>query len=153
QRLRKLTITDDVRKELDGYQAAIDKRLKSNHLSGQLGIGWEYDDNRNATPASGHLLFANSPINDVTPRTGDTSLLFLGSVEAKHAFSGNNEASLGVDYFRSEQTQLKNLNIQAYSVNAGDSIRTPWDFTVKPSLIFDHALIAQSTFLRDRGLD
>lgn len=153
QHLRELPLTDDVRKELDAYQAAVDKRLKKNHVSGQLGFGWEYDDNRNATPASGHLEFANTPINDATPRTSDTSMLFLGSVEGRHAFSGNNEASLGVDYFRAEQTQLKNLNIQAYSVNAGDAIRTPWDFTVKPSLIFDHALIAQSTFLRDRGAE
>lgn len=153
KRLSELKLTDDVRKELDVYQKAVAKRQKTNHLSGQLGIGWEFDDNRNATPASGHFLFADTPINAGTPRTSDTSLLFLGSVQEKHAFSGNNEASIGLDYFRSEQTQLKNLNIQAYALNAGDSIRTPWDFTLKPSLIFDHALIAQSTFLRDRGLD
>ena len=152
QRLSELKIDDAVRKELDVYQNAIAKRQKKNHLSGQLGVGWEYDDNRNASPASGKFLFANNPIIASQGRTSDTSALFLGSVQERHTFSGNNEAFVGFDYFRSEQTQMKTLNIQAYALSAGDVIRTPWDFTVRPTAIFDHVLLAQSTFLRDRGL-
>ena len=151
QRLSALKTTDDVRKELDVYLKAIAKRQKRDHLSGQLGIGWEYDDNRNAFPASGHFLFADIPITPSSIRTDDTSMLFLGSIQERHTFSGNNEAFATFDYFRAEQTQLKNLNIQAYALSAGDSIRTPWNFTVIPSAIFDHVLLAQSTFLRDRG--
>ena len=153
QRLSALKITDDVRKELDGYLDAIAKRQKRDHLSGQLGIGWEFDDNRNASPASGRYLFLGTPINASSPRTDDTSALFLAGVEERHTFSGNNEAFVSLNYFRAEQTQLKNLNLQAYSLTAGDSLRTPWDFTVKPSAIYNHVLLAQSTFLRDRGAD
>ena len=153
QRLNELKITDDVRKELDVYVKAIAKRQKRDHLSGQVGVGWEYDGNRNAFPSSGHYLFAGTPITPGTPRTDDTSALFLGSVQERHTFSGNNEAFATFDYFRAEQTQLKTLNIQAYALTAGDAIRTPWNFTVKPSAIFDHVLLAQSTFLRDRGVD
>jgi hypothetical protein len=153
QKLRALNITPDVQKELDVYLNAIAKRQKRDHLSGELGLGWEFDDNRNATPASGQFLFGGTPIIASTPRTSDTSALFLAGVQERHRFSGNNEAFATFDYYRAEQTQLKSLNLQAYSVTAGDTIRTPWLWTLKPAVLYDHVLLAQSTFLRNRGLD
>jgi hypothetical protein len=45
---------------------------------------------------------------------------------------------------------VKTLNLQAYSLAGGGVIRFPW-LNFLPSLLFDHVLLAQTTFLRNRG--
>lgn len=151
--LSKAQLAAQERKERDRYAALVARRLKKTKLSGRLSAGWEYDTNRNAAPASGRRLFADTPLEATGngARRSDTALLFLANVEARRKLPHGHEAFLDFDYFRSEQTLIKDLNLQAYSPHGGAVLRpfAGWEFT--PELLFDHVLLAQTTFLRNHG--
>ncbi len=139
--------------EVAGYRAQAAKRSRKNHLSGRAGVGFQYDTNRNAAPGAGARLFGDAPVALPlsSQRRDDTSLLFLGNIDARRSV-GSQEVFATVDYFRAEQTLVKTLNLQAYSVSAGAALHRAKD-SLTPALVFDHVLLAQSTYLRSRGLD
>ena len=147
---------DAIRAEAARYLAEIHKRQKRTQLTGRLGVGWEYDDNRNAAPSTGIDLFGGSPVqlNPGSLRHDDTSILFLGNVEAHHdlGLAAGHELFATFNYYRAEQTLQKNLNLTAYSPALGGVYKTPF-FNVTPQLVYDYVLLAQTTFLRNRGID
>ncbi|MFI5345054.1 MAG: tetratricopeptide repeat protein [Elusimicrobiota bacterium] len=147
---------ESIRVEASQYQAEIRKRQKRTQLTGRLGLGFEYDDNRNSAPATGIAQFGGAPIQ-LSPgslRHDDTSLLFMGNVEAHHdlGLAAGHEVFGTFNYYRAEQTLQKNLNLTAYSPALGGTYKTPY-LNVTPQLVYDYVLLAQTTFLRNRGVD
>lgn len=151
--LKGLNLPDPMGSEVKQYRSLVAKRRKKNHLSGRLGVGLEYDSNRNAAPTSGSLLFFDTPLplSGNSKRQDDFSKLFIGGVDLKRDL-GAHQAFASVNYYRAEQNLVKTLNLQAYSVQGGISLAHGRD-TLTPTLVFDHVLLDQSTYLRDRGLD
>jgi tetratricopeptide (TPR) repeat protein len=147
---------DAVKNEAARYLAEIHKRQKRTQLTGRLGLGWEYDDNRNAGPSTGIDQLFGSPVqlNPGSLRHDDTSILFLGNVEAHHdlGLPAGHEVFATLNYYRAEQTLQKSLNLTAYSPALGGVYKTPF-FNVTPQLVYDYVLLAQTTFMRDRGVD
>jgi tetratricopeptide (TPR) repeat protein len=147
---------DDVRKEAEKYLVQIRQRQKRTQISGRLGVGWEYDDNRNAAPSSGLSEFLGLPVqlNPGSLRTADTSAIFMGNVEAHHDLgtAAGHEVFTTFNYYRAEQTQQKNLNLIAYSPALGGVYKTAW-FDVIPQGVYDYVELAQTKFLTDRGAD
>ena len=147
---------DSVRTEATRYLANIHKRQKHTQLTGRLGVGMEYDDNRNATPATGIRLFQDTPIQlDASSlRRDDTSILFLGNVEAHHdlGLAAGHEVFATFNYYRAEQTLVKTLNLAAYSPAIGGVYKTPY-FNVTPQLVYDYVTLAQTKFLENHGFD
>lgn len=147
---------EGVKAEASRYLAEVRKRQKRTQLTGRVGMGMEYDDNRNATPATGIRLLAGTPIplDASSLRRDDTSILFLGNVEAHHdlGLAAGHEVFATLNYYRAEQTLVKNLNLTAYSPTIGGVYKTPF-FSVTPQLVYDYVLLAQTTFLRNRGVD
>jgi len=152
--LEQADLPAEAKKERAEYLAAAEKRLKKTHLSGRLSAGFEYDTNRNAAPAAGRALFLDTPfqLTGSSRRRDDTAMLFLGNVEARRDLPHGHEAFASLDYYRSEQNLLPQLNLQAYSAAAGGVIRPAPTWEITPSASFDHVLLDQSTFLRNRGL-
>lgn len=145
-----------IKAEATRYLAEVRKRAKQTQLTGRLGVGWEYDDNRNAAPATGISQFGGFPVqlNPGSLRTADTSALFMGNIEAHHdlGLPAGHEVFATFNYYRAEQTRQKTLNLTAYSPALGGVYKTPY-FTVTPQLLYDQVLLAQTKFMADRGVD
>lgn len=147
---------DAVKAEANRYLAEIHKRQKRTQVTGRVGVGIEYDDNRNAAPATGIAQFLGAPVilNSASTRQGDTAVLFTGNVEAHHdlGLAAGHEIFGTVNYYRAEQTHEKNLNLTAYSPALGGVYKTPF-FNVTPQFTYDYVLLGQTTYLRTRGVD
>jgi tetratricopeptide (TPR) repeat protein len=144
----------DVRAEADKYLKMIGKRKKNTQIEGRLSLGFEYDDNRNASPSSGVMLLQDTPLNLTTGPRDDTSQIYMANVDVHHDLGtqAGHELFGSVSYYRAEQTLVKSMNLAAYSFSAGGTYKSPY-VDVTPSLVFDHVELAQTTFLRDYGFD
>ncbi|HXS99344.1 MAG TPA: tetratricopeptide repeat protein [Elusimicrobiota bacterium] len=147
---------DSIRTEASRYLAEIHKRQKRTQLSGRLGVGWEYDDNRNAGPSTGiNQLFGNPvQLDPSSMRRSDTSVLFLGNVEAHHdlGLPAGHSVFATFNWYRAEQTTQKTLNLSAYSPALGGVYKTPF-FDVTPQLVYDYISLAQTKYMKDHGFD
>lgn len=152
--LAKLKLPDPLGSEVDQYRVLVAKRRQKNRLSARVGMGFQYDTNRNAAPADGERLFLDTPVSltGTSLRRDDTSLLFLGSLDYRRTLPRGHEAFTSLNYYRAEQTLVKTLNLQAYSLQGGATLRRGRD-TLTPAINFDHVLLAQSTYLRAWGAD
>jgi len=154
--LKKLTLPQALRDEADKYAKAVEQRVKRTHLSGSLSLGFEYDTNRNAAPASGRRLFSDTPLNltGSSKRRDDTSLVFMGNVGVRRNLPCQSVPEIfgSFAYYQAEQTLAKNLNLKAYSAQAG-GVYKAGRVKLTPAALFDHVQLAQSTFLRNRGAD
>jgi len=154
--LQGLPLAPALQVEVSNYLKALEKRAKRTHISGSLSLGFEYDTNRNAAPASGRRLFGDTPINltGSSQRRDDTSLVSMGNVSLRRdlPFQSVPEVFGSFTYYQAEQTLTKTLNLKAYSAQAGGVYRAG-RARLTPTLLFDHVQLAQSTFLRNRGGD
>jgi tetratricopeptide (TPR) repeat protein len=144
----------DVRAESDKYLKLISRQKKSTQVSGRLSLGFEYDDNRTAVPSSGQMLLGGTPLILTTGRRDDTNEIYVANVEARRDLGSQagHELFANFSYYRADQTLTKILNLAAYSFQGGGVYKTPF-FELTPSAVFDHVELAQTTFLRDYGVD
>ncbi|MDD5656536.1 MAG: tetratricopeptide repeat protein [Elusimicrobia bacterium] len=154
--LKGLPLPDALRREAEKYLKAVESRLKRTHLSGGLSLGFEYDTNRNASPASGRRLFGDTPLTltGTSKRRDDTSILGIADVSVRRdlPFQAVPEVFGSFSYYQAEQTLAKDLNLKAYSLRTGGVWRAG-RARITPALLFDHVQLAQSTFLRNRGAE
>ncbi len=154
QVLGELPITDGLRNELGEYQRQIRLSRKSTHLSGYLSGGVEYDDNRNAAPATGRALFGDTQVvlNNPSQKREDTAFVGLANIELHRDLGtqAGDELFTTYNYYRSDQTNIKSLNLQAHSFAGGGCLKTSAS-KLTASALFDHILLAQTTYLRNRG--
>ncbi|MBI5211276.1 MAG: hypothetical protein HY927_14985 [Elusimicrobia bacterium] len=152
--LKKEEMPDTLRAELDGYIAQIKKKRRKGRVSALFGAGLDYDGNRNAAPASGRRLFFDIPITLVTgTRDDDVAATMMFNVDGEYdlGFQAGHKVFAGVSYYRSEQMDMRTMNLQVYGVNTGAKVKTRWgEFT--PSFGFSHLLLAQTTYLRSRDV-
>lgn len=145
---------DPSQAEAKAYLKQANRRLKKTRLSGRAAAGVQYDSNRNAAPMSGQRLLANVPVSlaPASRRQGDPSFIGMVSVDGRRdlGFQAGHEAFLSGTYYRSDQSRLKTLALQAHALEAGVALkRRSW--TVTPSFVIDHVMLGGDTFLRDRG--
>ncbi len=80
--------------------------------------GWEFDDNRNASPSDKRVLFSGIPINtsEQTRRRNDTSFLNITTVDAAYDLGTQAGHQLigSFTYFMQEQTQVDNLDLRSF---------------------------------------
>lgn len=152
-KLESAPLPDALKNEVSSYKKAVAKGRRKNHLAGRVAAGFEYDTNRNASPASGRRLFNDIELNATGSgaRRDDTAALMMLGLDYRRDLPRAAQAFVSANYFRSEQTLLDTLDLQAYSVEGGAVLRpwARWEFTAKG--LFDHVLLSQSTFLRNRG--
>lgn len=139
--------------EAEDYLAQVDRQTRLTHAHGTIGVGYQYDDNRNAGPSSNQRLFRDTPLNLTSGRgTDDTSVLFLAAAGLRRDLQGQLGKALFADftYYRAEQTTLNTLDLQVYSFNGGAEMKIG-RYTVTPSLVADHIRLSEETYLRTRG--
>ena len=144
----------DVKAEAELYLKDIRNRQRRTHYNAMLSFGGGFDNNRNASPSDGKALIGGNPLQlqGTNERRDDFSYPFVGSLGMSRDIRGGHKAFGSASMYQSEQILTKNLNIKAYSMKAGATYRHALgDLT--PMLSFDHVQLAQSTFLRSRGVD
>lgn len=151
--VKDLPMPETLRSEIRDFLGAIDRRLAAIRLSGRLSLGFEYNDNRNSAPGAGQRLVGDTP----TPLTGsserrqDTNSIAIGNLElTRNLDPDGDQISGSFTYYRADQTAVKNLSLQAYSLEGAALYKAPFADIV-PSVLFDHVLLDRSTFLRNRG--
>ena len=154
--LRTLPLPGALREEANRYVLAVSRRAKRTRILGSLSTGFEYDTNRNAAPSSGRALFGDTDyiLTGNSRRRADTSVLFMGNAGVRHELDtqARHEIFGNLNYYQVEQTLAKDLNLKAYSAQAGGVYKAGF-LQVTPEILFDHVELAQSTFLRNRGAD
>lgn len=152
--LAKMNLPAPLGGEVENYRKLVAERIKKNHLTIRAGLGFQYDTNRNAAPSNGERLFADLPIplSLSSQRRDDTSVLFLGGADYRRAIGNGHELFGSFNYFKAEQTLVKILNLAAFSLQGGVALHDGRD-TLTPSLVWDHVLLAQTSYMRDRGVD
>lgn len=152
--LKAAMVPASYRSEAENYLKLISKRQKKTFLSGRLSAGFEFDDNRNSSPASGERLFLDVPVTLIgtARRRDDTAILFLANIAARRdlGFQAGHEAFANYSFYMAEQNDIKTLNLKAHSVRAGGVYKARWG-NVTPTAILDHVQLAQTTYLRTRG--
>ena len=152
--LQKYEMPATLRAEVDEYLKKIRSRQRRTHVEAALSMGFNYDSNRNAAPATGRREFGNAlvAITGASNRRDDTSLLGLLSLGLTRdlASQAGHQLFADLSYYRAEQTLVDTLDLQAYSAAFGGIYKTGiGNFT--PSAKFDHIRLHQATFLRTQG--
>ncbi len=153
--LSRLPLPREFQEQVKQYRALVYRAGEHTRLSGYLGLGFGYDDNRNLSPASGQSLLGDTRLvlHGDSLKREDTRQTYLGHVELHRDLGAQagHELLTSFTYYRVEQAQIKDLNLQAYSVQAGGVYKLS-RVHIAPTLIFDHILLAQTTYLRNRGV-
>lgn len=148
--LKSLPLAPDLRSTAEAYEKQIDKRSKKTKFAGRLGLGFEYDTNRNAAPATGKALFLDTPLqlSEKALRRSDEALVTMAALEARRILPGaaGHEAFGGYNYYRQDQNGVDSLDLQAHSARAGALLRLG-GYRLTPFGGFDNVSLARQTFL------
>lgn len=153
--IRKLDMPAELKEEVETYVERIQKSLRRTNWTGTAGVGFQFDDNRNASPSSGKKLFASVPLTLTSgQRRSDFSALFLLGIGVEHdlGLQAGHKVFANLNYYRAEQTLVDSLDLQVYNGNVGAKLNGGRSGLWKLSLPFDHLRLSQQTFLRTYGL-
>lgn len=151
--LKQERMPESLRAEYDEYVNEIRRRRQTTHVAILLGAGLDFDENRNAAPASGRSLITDIsiPLGAGATRKNDVAKTMLANISATHelGFQAGHQIYLNGGYYRAEQTTVRILDLQNYSAEAGVIYKTRM-FDIVPSFAFSHLLLDQTTYLRSR---
>ncbi|MBI4678652.1 MAG: tetratricopeptide repeat protein [Elusimicrobia bacterium] len=148
--LKKEEMPASLRAELNDYISQIRSRRRRARLSFLVGSGLDYDENRNAAPATGRRLFLDTPIALFTgTRQSDIAAVMMANIDADYdlGFQAGHKVFAGLSYYRSEQADMSNLNLQVYGADVGFKLKGRWG-ELTPSFGVTHLLLAQTTYMR-----
>ncbi len=149
-----LPISASLRAQLDLYRKDILRRGKKTLWSGHLAVGDAYDTNRNYAPVSGQNLFLDAPVSltGASAQRSDTSVIFTGDAAVRRDLGtqAGHELFGSVAYYRSDQTLLKTLDLQAVSLRGGATYKTSV-FNVLPAAVYDYVTLSRAAYLRNMG--
>ncbi|MBI5622366.1 MAG: tetratricopeptide repeat protein [Elusimicrobia bacterium] len=152
--LRKEEMPGSLRAEIEDYIGQIRSRRRRAHMSVLVGAGMDYDENKNAAPSTGRRLFLDTPVVLFTgTRESDISAVMMANLDADYdlGFQAGHKVFGGLSYYRSEQADMSNLNLQVFGADLGLGIKGGWgEFT--PSVGFTHLLLAQTTYMRGHSV-
>ncbi|MFC1679718.1 tetratricopeptide repeat protein [Elusimicrobiota bacterium] len=153
--LKDLPMPESLRMEIEEYLDRIDKKMKRTTITGTLGLGYQYDVNRNAAPATGRRWgpAGYATLDGASTMKGDTSALFMGNIGVEHDLGTQAGHTLNgsMGYYRAEQTVVDTLDLQAYTFRFGGTIKHRYG-NVKPRIMLDHIRLSEESYLRTRGL-
>ncbi|MBI5630856.1 MAG: tetratricopeptide repeat protein [Elusimicrobia bacterium] len=154
ENLSREPLDEKMKEEVERYKKEISSLRKRNVLSGHLGFGYDYMNNRNFSPSTGRVLFGDTVLfvsGQSLPRD-DTSLMTNGHVEFHHDLGtqSGHELFASASFNRTDQTHVKSLSLQVYSLQAGGTFKSRW-LDATPTLMFDYLVLHQRAYLRNRG--
>lgn len=152
--LKAQKMPESLRSELNSYLAQIRSRRMRTRYNVLLGLGVDYDTNKNAAPLHDLRLFFGAPVrlDKKSVAQADETETYLGSLGFTHdlGYQAGHNIYGSYNYYRAEAEHQKILNLQSHSVELGFVYKTPKvDYTV--DFEGSHVLLAQTSFLRQRG--
>ncbi|MFH2204471.1 MAG: tetratricopeptide repeat protein [Elusimicrobiota bacterium] len=154
--LKDLPMPASLQQEIQEYLKRIQRRQRHTNVSGRLGLGYQYDSNRNAAPKSGQRLFGGTPINLTTGhKEQDTSVIVLAQAGLTHdlGLQGGHTLLANFSHYRAEQTQVDTLDFQAFNWDFGGTIKSARYGNLTPRAVFGYISLHENTYLRSRGMD
>ncbi len=152
--LKKQTLTDSMRTELDGYLSQIKQRRRQTRFRLTLAAGFDFDENRNSAPASGTRLLADVPavLDEASTRRNDTAATMNAALDATHdlGYQAGHSVFASASYYRAEQNRLPTLNLQSFNGSVGGTFKSP-AVDVTATMGLGHLLLAESTYQRSHG--
>lgn len=153
-RLDKVDLPGNLKSQVSLYKKEIKKRNKRLQFSVTQSNGWEFDDNRNASPSDKRVLFGGFPINtaDQTRRRHDTSFLNITTVDTAYDLGTQAGHQLigSFTYFMQEQTQVDSLDLRSFQYETGALFKTRW-VEISPTFQASHLFLSEENYLRTRG--
>lgn len=153
-RLAQSDLPGNLKQQVALYKNEIKKRSKRTQFSVTQSNGWEFDDNRNASPSDKRVLFGGFPINtsEQTRRRNDTSFLNITTVDVAHDLGTQAGHQLigSFTYFMQEQTQVDNLDLRSFQYETGALFKTRWA-EISPTFQASHVFLSEENYLRTRG--
>lgn len=148
-----LPMPDSLREEVDNYLAEIANRRKVTRIGGNIGLGMQWDSNRNAGPDSDQVLFFDFPFDLVTgKKQDDFSGLMLAGLRAQHdlGYDAGHSLSGSLQIFGQKQVDVTDLDLMAISGEAGGTYRLPW-LDVQPALYGTYMNLAGESYVSTAG--
>ena len=155
QTLLKMEIPKDLRGQLEIYLNKIHLSRKMTRLDIRQTDGFQFDDNRNASPHSKQK-FSNGTLADVTGtdvRRDDTSFLNITNATLTHdlGFQAGHDVYASFTYYLQEQTVVDNLDLSSFIGEVGGTYKSKW-VNLTPKFYYSHTLLSRETYLRTPGM-
>ncbi len=155
KKLEKAPLPGSLKSQVGLYRNEIKKRKKKTKFAIVQSNGFEFDDNRNASPSDKRALFSNAPVSTVpgsTSRRHDTSFLNITSIDMSHDLGTQAGHKLigGFTYFQQEQTQVDNLDLSSFQYNLGAELKTKYA-NITPAYNGSQVFLSREHFLRTQG--
>lgn len=151
--LERLPLTAGLRGEIRALRVKIRRRLSTVQFGGQLGAGYERNSNRKSYPSSGKASLFGRPISvDAGPHKADDNLVLTGGLSGRQDLGSQkgHELSESFTYYRTEQKNVRDLNLDAYSFQVSGRYRAvPTDIVL--SLLYDDLRLARDKYLESPG--
>lgn len=153
-KLSKLELPAGLREQAGIYQSEIRKRKRKTHLAVTQSNGFEFDSNRNASPSSKRVLFADAPINtsEFTRRRKDNSFLNITTVDVAQdlGMQAGHQLIGSFTYFRQDQTHVRSLDLSSFQYDLGAVLKNKIaDFT--PSFSAGNIFLSSENYLRTQA--
>ncbi len=134
----KMTLPAEIKRQVETYRAAIEKRRRTTRYTFNLSVGFQGDTNRSATPTDNKVLFIDIPLK-VAKSKADGALLAIGSFRVEHdpGFQDRHTLFAQTTSYMDEQKDLRRQSFQFHSLESGVNWNLPRD-TVTTSMTLEH---------------
>jgi hypothetical protein len=153
QTVSKLPMPDTLREEVDRYLKEIALRRKTTRFSANVGGGMQWDSNRNAGPASGQVLFFDTPFNLVTGRKqSDFSGVMIAGLRAQHdlGYDEGHQLLGAAQIYGQKQVDVTELDLMAINGEAGGLYRSRY-VDIQPMLYGNYLNLAGDSYVSTVG--
>ena len=152
--VRELPLAPELRDQIDGYLAQIDKRRQRTRWALTANLSLQYDWNRNSAPSSEERLVFDipTPLTGASTRQDDVSTNGLVRLSVEHDIGAQaRHLMLGsVSYYGGDQVQQDDLDLQALFADWGYRLDfTP--LTVTPQLLYKNIRLSREKYLSAYG--
>jgi hypothetical protein len=152
--LKNVEIPQAVREEVNRYLEIIKRRKRRTHLGLRHSVGYGYDTNRNAAPASKMRLFMDNALSLTGSdlRRGDVHMLNMTTVDVSQdlGFQQGHQLLGSFTYFRQDQQHVRSMDLESFDYYAGAKFKSRWvNFT--PVFRATHVFLSSENFLRSQG--
>lgn len=154
--VQKASIDAAAQKDIDRLAKEIAHRRKTTRWDIALSMGLQYDQNRNATPASGEAELDSIPIPIQlgAPFEKENDLAYVTTLDARvqHDLQRPGQPKLigGLRIHNAEQVELDYFDLVAIELSGGTQFNVGGG-AIKSELLFDQVMFSSETYLKSVG--
>lgn len=150
--LEKLPLEPALRERIRSLQAEIRRRESRFRMSARAGAAVENNSNRKASPSSGRMMFNDSLVDVSGAGKSDVNAAMFAGMDLWQDLGSarGHELSESITYYRTEQSRVKTLGMDAVSARVSGRYRAaPADAVLE--LKYDEVMLARKAYLRSPG--